>query len=66
MAFLLSFGLPGLGQLYCGRLGRGIAFFVATLIAWPLSWCALGWVAHLVAALDAARLASQKGKGARS
>lgn len=33
LAFLLSFFLPGVGQLYCGKIGRG----VSTLIFWAFA-----------------------------
>lgn len=53
IAGVLSLLLPGLGQLYKQRLGRGAAFFFGSLLAWGLL---LGWVIHLWAAYDALTL----------
>ena len=36
-ALLLSLGVTGLGQVYCGRPGRGIAFFLAGLALFPVT-----------------------------
>jgi len=36
LAVVMSFFIPGLGQLYKGRIGRGAAFFVGTFIGFFL------------------------------
>ena len=32
LAGVLSFILPGLGQVYCGRVGRGVGIWIAGMI----------------------------------
>lgn len=49
---LLSLGVPGLGQLTQGRIGRGLVLFAGAGVLWIVL---LGWVVHIVAATDAAR-----------
>jgi len=51
IAALLSFFVPGLGQLVQGRLGPAVAFFIAACMLW-IFW--LGWLLHVWAILDAA------------
>ena len=53
IAGLLSLVLPGLGQLYNGRILAGILWFVFAVILWPASGGLLGWIPHLVAAVCA-------------
>jgi len=49
---LLSLGIPGLGQLTQGRVGRALAMFGGAALLWGIL---LGWVMHIVSAVDAAR-----------
>lgn len=53
IAGLLSLVLPGLGQLYNGRILAGILWFIFAVILWPASGGLLGWIPHLVAAVCA-------------
>ena len=53
IAGLLSLIVPGLGQLYNGRILAGILWFVFAVVLWPASGGLLGWIPHLVAAVCA-------------
>jgi TM2 domain-containing membrane protein YozV len=53
IAGLLSLVLPGLGQLYNGRILAGILWFIFAVILWPASGGLLGWIPHLVSAVCA-------------
>jgi TM2 domain-containing membrane protein YozV len=62
MAILLSLFLPGAGQLYIGRTGRGIAFFCGAVFAYVLIVALIGLILVPVvviwAAIDANKLAN--------
>lgn len=51
IAALLSFFIPGLGQLTQGRVFAAAFFFITDIILWIFL---LGWLMHIIAALDAA------------
>jgi TM2 domain-containing membrane protein YozV len=51
VAALVSFFIPGLGQLVQGRPLAAFLFFVGWLLAWC---CCLGWVVQIWSTLDAA------------
>jgi TM2 domain-containing membrane protein YozV len=53
IAGLLSFIIPGLGQIYNGRILAGILWFIFAVVLWPASGGLLGWIPHLVAAVCA-------------
>jgi hypothetical protein len=53
---LLSLVLPGLGQLICGAFIRGISFGIGAFLLWGTG---LGWIVHIWAAIDAARVANR-------
>ncbi|HYW07824.1 MAG TPA: hypothetical protein VE913_12770 [Longimicrobium sp.] len=53
MAAILSFLIPGLGQLYNGKILRALFWFVLTPGMWIGTGGLLGWVCHLVAAYTA-------------
>lgn len=55
LAALISFFIPGLGQLCQGRILAALIFFLASLIMWIFF---LGWLVHILAAIDAARYRS--------
>jgi len=55
VAAIASFIIPGLGQLAQGRLIAAIFMFVLTGAVWAISLGTLGWIGHIIAALDAAR-----------
>lgn len=52
-AAVLSFFLPGVGQIYNGKLLRGIFWLVVTPGLWIGSGGTLGWICHLVSAYTA-------------
>ena len=52
-AAVLSFIIPGLGQLYNGKWIRAIFWFVITPGLWLGTGGILGWVAHVVSAVTA-------------
>ncbi|WP_132255477.1 DUF6677 family protein [Methylobacterium segetis] len=49
-AAILSLMIPGLGQFYNGRAGRGFAFLAGVVLLWVYG---LGWILNLVAAAEA-------------
>ena len=53
VAALLSFVIPGVGQLYNGEVWRGLFWLVVTPGLWLGTGGLLGWVCHLVAAATA-------------
>ncbi len=52
-AALLSFFIPGLGQIYNGKLLRGLFWLIVTPGMWLGTGGLLGWIAHLIAAYTA-------------
>jgi TM2 domain-containing membrane protein YozV len=52
-AGLLSFIIPGVGQLYNGRILAGILWLIITPGFWIGSGGTLGWICHIVAAYTA-------------
>ncbi|HEX6910098.1 MAG TPA: DUF5683 domain-containing protein [Longimicrobium sp.] len=52
-AAVLSFIIPGLGQLYNGRWMRALFWLVITPGLWLGSGGVLGWVAHVISAFTA-------------
>ena len=59
VAALISFFIPGLGQLLQGRTLRAFLHFVLACLLW-VTW--LGWVVHLWSAMDAATYGIEEGK----
>ena len=53
VAAVLSFLLPGLGQLYKGQVGRGLLWFFATAIGYA-ALIVPGLILHLVCIINAA------------
>lgn len=49
LAGILSLLVPGLGQIYNGRIIIGIIWLVLTGFSWIGSAGLLGWVVHLIA-----------------
>ena len=43
VALILSFFISGLGQLYNGEIGKGVAFLIGYFVAWVCFW-ALIWL----------------------
>jgi TM2 domain-containing membrane protein YozV len=54
LAALCSFFIPGLGQLFQGRLGMAIVQFLLAVALW---FILLGWAVHLWSVIDAAKFA---------
>lgn len=52
IAAICSFFIPGLGQLFQGRLGMALLHFVLAIALWVIL---LGWVIHLWSIIDAAK-----------
>lgn len=53
VAAVLSFFIPGVGQIYNGKFLRGLFWLVVTPGFWIGSGGTLGWICHLVAAYTA-------------
>jgi hypothetical protein len=54
IAALASLIVPGLGQLAQGRILSALLQLVVSGVLWVLSFGLLGWLGHILAALDAA------------
>jgi TM2 domain-containing membrane protein YozV len=54
IAALASLIIPGLGQLAQGRLLSAVLQFIFSGILWVISFGLLGWIGHILAAVDAA------------
>jgi len=52
LAAILSFLCPGLGQVYIGKVARGIVFFFLTVLGYCL-WLIPGIILHIVFIWDA-------------
>ncbi|MBA3770849.1 MAG: hypothetical protein H0X08_10210 [Blastocatellia bacterium] len=50
IAGILSLLIPGLGQIYNGRILIGIIWLLLTGVSWIGSAGMLGWVVHLISA----------------
>lgn len=55
IAAVLSFLIPGLGQIYNGDFLRAIFWFIVAGSVWFLTMGLFGWVCHLVASFTAYR-----------
>jgi TM2 domain-containing membrane protein YozV len=53
LAAILSLLIPGVGQLYNGRILAGILWLIITPGLWIGTGGLLGWVCHLIAAYTA-------------
>ena len=53
VAAVLSFFIPGVGQIYNGAFLRGIFWLLVTPGLWIFSAGTLGWIFHIVAAYTA-------------
>ena len=53
LSAILSFFLPGVGQIYNGAFLRGLFWLIVTPGLWIGSGGFLGWVCHFVAAYTA-------------
>jgi TM2 domain-containing membrane protein YozV len=59
-AALLSFLIPGVGQLYNGDILRGVFWLIITPGFWIGTGGLLGWVCHFIAAATAHSRAEEK------
>jgi TM2 domain-containing membrane protein YozV len=59
LAAVLSLIIPGVGQLYNGRILAGILWLIITPGMWIGTGGLLGWVCHIVAAYTAYSYASE-------
>ena len=59
LAGILSFLIPGAGQLYNGCILSGILWLLLTGVSWIGSAGTLGWICHLIAAYFAYRYAKE-------
>jgi TM2 domain-containing membrane protein YozV len=50
IAGLLSLLVPGLGQIYNGRVLIGILWLLLTGVSWIGSAGTLGWIVHIISA----------------
>lgn len=53
LAAILSFLIPGVGQIYNGTILRGIFWLIITPGFWIGTGGMLGWVCHIIAAYTA-------------
>jgi TM2 domain-containing membrane protein YozV len=60
VAAVLSMLIPGIGQIYAGRYLWGIFWLVITPGFWIGSGGCLGWVCHIVSAIQAANQAEAR------
>lgn len=54
IAALASFFIPGLGQLFQGRVLKALFMFVLAGGVWVISFGTLGWIVHVWSVIDAA------------
>ena len=57
-AALLSFLIPGVGQMYCGRIGVGVGWLIGTLLGYMFLFVP-GFVAHIACIVNAANTARE-------
>jgi TM2 domain-containing membrane protein YozV len=57
IAAVLSFFIPGIGQIYNGKILRGIFWLIVTPGIWIGTGGLFGWVCHIVSAWTAYRYA---------
>ncbi|WZX18904.1 DUF5683 domain-containing protein [Myxococcus stipitatus] len=62
VAALLSFLIPGVGQIYNGDILRGLFWLIITPGFWVGTGGCLGWVCHIIAAATAYNRAEAKEK----
>ena len=62
-AAVLSFFVPGVGQIYNGAFLRGIFWLIITPGLWIGSGGLLGWICHLISAYTAYSRARDKNLG---
>jgi TM2 domain-containing membrane protein YozV len=63
VAAVLSFFIPGVGQIYNGDVLRGLFWLIVTPGIWIGSGGLLGWVCHIAASATAYHRAEVKARG---
>lgn len=58
-AAILSFLVPGIGQIYNGTIWRGVFWLIITPGLWIGSGGLLGWVCHVISAATAHKYAAR-------
>ena len=53
VAAVLSFFIPGVGQIYNGKILRGIFWLIVTPGLWLMTGGIFGWICHLLSAFTA-------------
>jgi TM2 domain-containing membrane protein YozV len=61
LAAILSFFIPGVGQIYNGKFLRGAFWLIVTPSLWLGSGGTLGWICHFVSAYTAYSWAKKHG-----
>ncbi|MEA2203474.1 MAG: hypothetical protein QOE77_250 [Blastocatellia bacterium] len=59
IAGVLSFLIPGIGQIYNGRIVIGVVWLFITGVSWIGSAGTLGWILHILSAYFAYRYAKK-------
>jgi TM2 domain-containing membrane protein YozV len=59
LALILSFLLPGLGQIYLGRIGRGLGFLIGAIVLALLTFGIGGFIIWIWSIIDAYNLAKK-------
>ena len=57
VAAMLSFLVPGMGQIYNGKILRGVVWLIVTPGLWVGTGGLLGWICHIGSAWTAYRYA---------
>jgi TM2 domain-containing membrane protein YozV len=65
LAGVLSFVIPGLGQIYNGAFLRGLFWLIITPGMWLGTGGTLGWVCHFISAYTAYSYADDLNEGRR-
>jgi TM2 domain-containing membrane protein YozV len=65
LAAVLSFVVPGVGQIYNGAFLRGIFWLIVTPGFWLGTGGTLGWICHLISAYTAYSYAEDLNEGRR-
>jgi TM2 domain-containing membrane protein YozV len=63
-AAVLSFVLPGLGQIYNGKFLRGLFWLIITPGFWIGTGGTLGWICHVISAYTAYSYAESQTRAA--
>jgi TM2 domain-containing membrane protein YozV len=58
-AAVLSFLIPGLGQIYNGKFLRGLFWLIVTPGMWIGTGGTLGWVCHIISSYTAYHFAKE-------